>query len=451
MKGIKFEGEEEKYKITVMALLLVGACLLTYYFHAVLGTGTVFTHFFYIPIILACLWWRRKGLVVAIFLAAMLLFSHIFIREDVVAINEYLRALMFIFIAFVVATLSEQIAKAYGEIKREKKFSENIIATISDSLLVLDNDLRIKRANRTFYETFQTEPEKVIGSSITDITGDKDGKLSTDLTKLFGTEDILENFELHYPSEKLDERIFNITARGIIVAEEEEEEELLVIEDITERKRAEEALRKAHDELELRVEERTTELVQANEELKREISEREHAEKRVKNLELPALHRLFKQGKCYLITEEKPDMSFKLFGKLIEYRFKGLLISRIHPSHIQEEYNIKDVDVPIIWLTHIQEEKCIVPTNITQLSIAVKEFVENDIESVIMLEGLEYFIDQNGFEVVLRFVESLADFVTTSKCRLIMPFDTLTLSGVELHQLERETNVMSAKEVAVLI
>ena len=51
--------------------------------------------------------------------------------------------------------------------------------------------------------------------------------------------------------------------------------------DITERKRAEEGLRQVHDELENRVEERTAELVSANEQLRQEIRERKQAEEQL--------------------------------------------------------------------------------------------------------------------------------------------------------------------------
>jgi diguanylate cyclase (GGDEF)-like protein/PAS domain S-box-containing protein len=54
-----------------------------------------------------------------------------------------------------------------------------------------------------------------------------------------------------------------------------------IIEDVTERRNAEEALRRAHDELERRVRERTTELTAANSQLQKEIFERMQAEQRI--------------------------------------------------------------------------------------------------------------------------------------------------------------------------
>ena len=108
--GIKFEKKNQK--IAVIAILLAVSCFMTYYFHRVLGLGTVFTHFFYIPIILASLWWKRKGLLVAVFLAAVLILGNLVLRDVVLIYNDFFRAFWFIFIAFVVVWLSEQIEKA---------------------------------------------------------------------------------------------------------------------------------------------------------------------------------------------------------------------------------------------------------------------------------------------------------------------------------------------------
>jgi PAS domain S-box-containing protein len=51
-----------------------------------------------------------------------------------------------------------------------------------------------------------------------------------------------------------------------------------ILRDVTDRKRVEEALRKAHDELELRVEQRTAELAAATEQLKMQLTQRKRAE-----------------------------------------------------------------------------------------------------------------------------------------------------------------------------
>jgi K+-sensing histidine kinase KdpD len=78
---------KEKYKIFIMSILIAISCFLTFYFHVIFETGVVFSHFFYIPIILAALWWKRKGLGVAVFLVALLIFSHFFIRPNVETVN----------------------------------------------------------------------------------------------------------------------------------------------------------------------------------------------------------------------------------------------------------------------------------------------------------------------------------------------------------------------------
>ncbi len=67
--------------------------------------------------------------------------------------------------------------------------------------------------------------------------------------------------------------------------------------DITKRKRVKEALKKAHDELEIKVKERTAELTMTNKNLKQEISERKQAEKTLHQnvIEMNTLNTLSRQ------------------------------------------------------------------------------------------------------------------------------------------------------------
>ena len=120
-------------RVIAMVGLLLIMVVLTLYFHGVLKSGKVFTHFFYIPIALASLWWKRKGVYVAVFLSVFLMFSHIFSWGYSATAADYVRAFMFLVIGGIIAILSEQLV-------REKKAKE-LFATesVTDALTGLRN------------------------------------------------------------------------------------------------------------------------------------------------------------------------------------------------------------------------------------------------------------------------------------------------------------------------
>jgi PAS domain S-box-containing protein len=103
--------------------------------------------------------------------------------------------------------------------------------------------------------------------------------------------------------------------------------------ELAERKRAEEALRKAHDELEIRVQERTAELVEANRALRAEIIERKRAEEQLKQYELivesanDALFIKDLQSRYILVN----DKVLKLFGGIPRERIVGKTDKELMP------------------------------------------------------------------------------------------------------------------------
>ncbi len=71
----------------------------------------LFTHLFYIPIILASIWWGKKGISVAVFLGALILTSHSLFLKEMPFLGDIIRAIMFVLIGGVVGWLMEGIKK----------------------------------------------------------------------------------------------------------------------------------------------------------------------------------------------------------------------------------------------------------------------------------------------------------------------------------------------------
>lgn len=236
---------QEGHRILIISALFVICVFLTSYFHLILERCTVFTHFFYIPIILASLWWKRKGLVVAIFLAAILIAGHIFFRFDVDINNDYLRALMFIVIAFVVATLSEQIENADKATKLAYAELNQIFHTAADGMRVIDKDFKMLRMNQTFLTLSGMSKDEVLGKKCYEVL--RSNLCHTPdcpLTRILGGE---EHVECEVEKERTDgSRIPCILT--VIPFRGADGELIGVIEDIkdiTERKQAEDVLRRA--------------------------------------------------------------------------------------------------------------------------------------------------------------------------------------------------------------
>jgi PAS domain S-box-containing protein len=99
----------EPTKILAMAVMLIAAVLLTFYFHKVMDTSVLFTHLFYIPIFFGAFWWGRRGMIIALVLGLILIASEWLYRGDPLGNNDYLRALIFLAVAWVVVVLRDRI------------------------------------------------------------------------------------------------------------------------------------------------------------------------------------------------------------------------------------------------------------------------------------------------------------------------------------------------------
>jgi len=151
--------------------------------------------------------------------------------------------------ARVLATLGEFAAAAYQALAKAVDLN-GIVATIREPLLLLDADLRVKIANRSFYQTFQVTPEETAGRLFFEIgNGQWDiPALRASLEELLPKESMIENFEVTQDFPALGQRVMVLNARLLRNENRPSSLILLAIDDITTRRRKEDELRRSQED-----------------------------------------------------------------------------------------------------------------------------------------------------------------------------------------------------------
>src|SRR5688500_9458055 len=125
-------------------------------------------------------------------------------------------------------------------------YALNIVDTVREPLLILDTTLRVRSANRAFYQTFQVSPEETVDRLIYELgNGQWDiPALRTLLEDIVPKSSVFNDFELEHAFPVIGRRVMLLNARKL-QAGRHGELLVLAMEDVTARKRAEEELLKA--------------------------------------------------------------------------------------------------------------------------------------------------------------------------------------------------------------
>ena len=120
-------------------------------------------------------------------------------------------------------------------------YADAIVQALREPLIVIDADLGIRAASRSFYETFKVAPEQTIGRRLYEI-GNRQWdipELRKLLDEVLSTREQFDDFQVDRDFASLGRRTMLLNARRIQHGDADAKLILLAIEDITERRRAE--------------------------------------------------------------------------------------------------------------------------------------------------------------------------------------------------------------------
>ncbi|MCE8423498.1 MAG: PAS domain S-box protein, partial [Candidatus Methanoperedens sp.] len=234
------------------------------------------------------------------------------------------------------------------------RYAENIIDTVHEPFVVMDKDLKVLSANRSFYSTFEVTPDETVGNLIYDI-GNRQWDIPSLRTLL---EDILpknsqfKDYEVSHKFQTIGQKTMLLNARQIHQEVIGTPMILLAVEDITEKRHMEDELRNYREHLEQKIVERTAELKMTNEQLQLDITERKQAEKALRESEeryrriveySPYGIAIHSEGKLVYMnlagakilgTENPEEIVGKMLLQIVHPDYHEIAIKRVH---MQEE------------------------------------------------------------------------------------------------------------------
>jgi len=234
--------------------------------------------------------------------------------------------------------------QAEDELKQAAQEWQSTFDSVTDLVSVHNKDFKFIRVNKACVDAFNMKPEEFVGKACYEVIhGRKDPWPNCPYNKALETgRPVTEEFFEPHLGIYLD-----VSVSPILGESGEVLGGVHIVKDITDRKQAEETLRKARDELEVRVEERTAELARANKVLEAEIAERKKTEKALRESELKFKTIFENAGGAIFIANNET-------GKILECNSQaeqllgcpraeiiGMHQSKLHPEGEQEKYKEK--------------------------------------------------------------------------------------------------------------
>lgn len=182
-------------------------------------------------------------------------------------------------------TQNEELRRAQREVEAAQQEYQSLYETVPVGCFTLDARGTVHEANPAGVRLLREYPSSLIGRRFALFIDEKDRLDFASFCKVVLRNGGGKTCELCLPNGGEEPTMVQVFAVPVERHGRADSVLRLAVTDITDRKRAEEALRRAHEKLESRVAERTAELGRSKERLQTEIDEREKAEEGVRKSE----------------------------------------------------------------------------------------------------------------------------------------------------------------------
>jgi hypothetical protein len=176
------------------------------------------------------------------------------------------------------------------------------------------------------------------------------------------------------------------------------------------------------------------------------------------------------RGSSYLVKEPKAEFSFEIFASHVKgrcldcshidafpcesigcercalpctckgckhSRAQGLCFTMNSPREVRLIYALQTT--PIFWISK-HGPQCTNPMDLETIADIINKFLKQSKNPVVLLDGIEHLILENGSEPVLRLLRDIEEWMILQNAILILPVNPAAVEKKELALIERNTN-----------
>jgi len=150
------------------------------------------------------------------------------------------------------------------------------------------------------------------------------------------------------------------------------------------------------------------------------------------------------KGYNYLIFEEKPNHTFKAFGRFVTEGGKGLCFTTTYPQKVKKQFRLDNVRM--VWITEAKPEGDVETVNPKRLQFEltkyILEFIDDNTDPVILIDGFGYLILENGMENVRKFIKKVNDRASLKGATIMIPVHPSSFSKEIMTSLSKDFDSM---------
>src|SRR5690606_40142244 len=141
--------------------------------------------------------------------------------------------------------VNQELTALNEQVVGDRNYSEALVATIRSPMLVLGMDFRIRSANNAFYRAFRVNAKETEGRLLYELGNNQWDipQLRSFFNDVLHSRESIFDFEISHQFASIGQRTMLLNAREVVRVDAAEKLILLAIEDITERKNAEDVLK----------------------------------------------------------------------------------------------------------------------------------------------------------------------------------------------------------------